>query len=174
MERPYFPMFVDISGKKILVLGGGQIALRRIRTLLKFRADIRVIAPELCSGLKQLEEEGKIRVEHREYMEGDIPEEDSQTDPFRKGNGQRTDIVFAATDCREVNYRIWKECRKAGILVNVADDRKLCDFYFPSVVMTEKVVIGINSGGSDPGTVKRTREQIEKIFLLGEEGTENT
>ena len=104
-------MFIDLTDKKILVAGGGTIALRRIRTLLKFRADIRVIAPE-----------------------------------------------------HEVNRRIWEECRAAGVTVNVADDRSLCDFYFPSIVMTEDTVIGINCGGEDHAKVKETRIKIEEMF----------
>ena len=149
MERPYFPMFIDLTDKKILVTGGGTIALRRIRTLLKFRADIRVIAPELCEELAQLEEEGKIAAERREYRTSDI---------------DGVYIVLAATDDHEVNRRIWEECRAAGVTVNVADDRSLCDFYFPSIVMTEDTVIGINCGGEDHAKVKETRIKIEEMF----------
>lgn len=149
MERPYFPMFIDLTDKKILVAGGGTIALRRIRTLLKFRADIRVIAPELCEELAQLEEEGKIVAERREYFTPDI---------------DGVQIVLAATDDHEVNRRIWEECRAAGVTVNVADDRSLCDFYFPSIVMTEDTVIGINCGGEDHAKVKETRIKIEEMF----------
>lgn len=150
MDRPYFPMFIDIADKKILVAGGGTIALRRIRTLLKFGADIHVIAPELCEELTQLEEEGKIKAEHREYRTGDI---------------RGAQIVLAATDDHEVNRKIWEECRASGITVNVADDKKLCDFYFPSVVMTDEAVIGINSGGADPSITKKIRRKIEKMFI---------
>lgn len=149
MERPYFPMFIDLTDKKILVAGGGTIALRRIRTLLKFRADIRVIAPELCEELAQLESEGKISAERREYRTSDI---------------DGVYIVLAATDDHEVNRRIWEECRAAGVTVNVADDRSLCDFYFPSIVMTEDTVIGVNCGGEDHAKVKETRIKIEEMF----------
>ena len=149
MERPYFPMFIDLTDKKILVAGGGTIALRRIRTLLKFRADIRVIAPELCEELAQLESEGKISAERREYRTSDI---------------DGVYIVLAATDDHEMNRRIWEECRAAGVTVNVADDRSLCDFYFPSIVMTEDTVIGINCGGEDHAKVKETRIKIEEMF----------
>ena len=142
-------MFIDLTDKKILVAGGGTIALRRIRTLLKFRADIRVIAPELCEELAQLEEEGKIAAERREYRTPDI---------------DGVYIVLAATDDHEVNRRIWEECRAAGVTVNVADDRSLCDFYFPSIVMTEDTVIGINCGGEDHAKVKETRIKIEEMF----------
>ena len=149
MDSPSFPRFIDLTEKKILVAGGGTIALRRVRTLLKFGADIRVIAPELCGELAQMEEEGKITAEHRGYRAGDIC---------------GAQIVLAATDDREVNRKIREECRTAGIIVNVADDKSLCDFYFPAVVMTDEAVIGINSGGADPSITKNIRREIEEMF----------
>lgn len=150
MERPYFPMFVDLTGKKVLTVGGGKIALRRVKTLLRFGVKIRVIAPELCGELADLERQERICVEQRKY---------------RNGDAEGADLVLAASDSREVNRAVHAECRERGIPVNVADDKNLCDFYFPSVVMTEEVVVGINSGGTDPGKVKETRKIIEKTLL---------
>ena len=147
MEKTYFPMFIDLTRKKILVAGGGAIALRRVRTLLRFGADIQVTAPELCEEMERLEKEKKITAKHREYRSGDI-------------DGMQ--IVLAATDDRAVNRRIREDCQSAGIMVNVADDRSLCDFYFPSVVMTEDAVIGISGDGSDHAGVKEARRRIEK------------
>ena len=148
MERPYFPMFIDLTDKKILVAGGGTIALRRVRTLRKFGAHIHVVAPEFCEELGHMEEEGKITAERRAYRTGDI---------------DGAQIVLAATDDHAVNRKIWEECRAAGVIVNVADDKKLCDFYFPAVVMTGDTVIGINCGGMDHAKVKETRIKIEKV-----------
>ncbi len=148
MERPYFPMFVDLTGKKVLMAGGGKIALRRVQTLRQFGAVIHVTAPELCGELLELERQGKITAERREYKPGDT---------------SGYDMVLAATDSRETNRMIWEECRKSGVTVNVADDKSLCDFYFPSVVMTENAVVGISSGGEDPSRVKELRKKIEKI-----------
>ena len=97
-----------------------------------------------------LERQGRICVEQRKY---------------RNGDAEDADLVLAASDSREVNRAVHAECRERGIPVNVADDKNLCDFYFPSVVMTEEVVVGINSGGTDPGKVKETRKSIEKTLL---------
>lgn len=149
MEKPYFPMFVDLNGKKVLTAGGGRIALRRVRTLLRFGARIHVTAPDLCEELAELEDQGRITADRREY---------------RMGDAEGYDLVLAATNSRAVNRMIWEECRGRGVTVNVADDKSLCDFYFPSVVMTDDVVIGINSGGTNPGKVKETRREIERII----------
>ena len=155
MEKAYFPMFVDISEMKIIVVGGGTIATRRIKTLLQFASDITVIAPDVTDSLKLLETEGKIFLLHREYQEGDILE---------------ADMVLAATDDKELNQKIAQECRKKElesgkrILLSVASDRELCDFYFPSVIQQDDIVVGINSAGKDPGKVKRVRQRIEEFL----------
>ena len=153
MEKPYFPVFIDMAGRNVLIAGAGKIALRRVRTLLQFGAQIRVIAPEFCEELEELEKAGRIHTEHRAYQPGDI-----QSETF----------VIAATNSREVNRQIWEECRSKGIPVNTTDDRALCDFYFPSVVMTEEAVIGISSGGDAPGRTKEIRRKIEET--LGQSG----
>ncbi len=148
MERPYFPMFVNLTEKRVLIAGGGKIALRRARTLLRFGASVHVTAPKLCRELEEMEGEGLITTEHRPYQTGDV---------------EGYDLVLAATDDRTVNRKIWEECRERKIMVNVSDDKALCDFYFPSVVMTEDAVIGINSGGDDPAGTKTLRAKIEEL-----------
>ena len=148
MERPYFPMFIDLTDRKIFVAGGGRIARRRIEALVKFGADIHVAAPRVCPEIALLAEEGKIKILLREYRPSDL---------------DGMEFAVAATDDREVNRAVYAECRKRGIPVNVADDKTLCDFYFPALVLTDDLVIGIGSGGESPGRVKEVRQRIEKL-----------
>lgn len=149
MEKNYFPVFVDITGARVLVAGGGKIALRRVSALLKFGADICVVAPHICADLMRFCEEGRIEIKKREYQKGDI-------------TGAR--FVLAATDKREVNRMIREECREAGIMVNVSDDRSLCDFHFPGLVVTEDTVVGVNCGGENHKRAKETRMKIEETL----------
>lgn len=149
MKKACFPMYIDLTDKKILVAGGGAIAFRRIRTLLQFGAEIHVISPSVCREINALENDGKITIEYRKYKTGDA-------------DGMQ--IVLAVTDDREVNRKIWKDCKESGIIVNVADDKSLCDFYFPSVVIADDTVIGINCNGADHRKVKLMRERIEAVF----------
>ena len=107
----------------------------------------RDIVRDICRELEEMEAEGKLRTECRAYQPGDA---------------QGAALVIAATDSREANRQIWEDCRMAGVPVNVADDKDLCDFYFPSIVMTEEAVVGISSGGNDPGKTKEIRRKIEK------------
>lgn len=149
MKKPYFPMFVDLAGKQIKVIGGGKIALRRVKTLLCFGADICVIAPKIREEFYSLESEGTLTFFEREYEKNDI---------------QGADLVISASNGKEVNRCVYEACKEAGILVNTVDDRRLCDFYFPSVVVTEDLVIGMNSMEHDPKKVKEARSVIETMF----------
>ena len=130
----YFPMFIDLSGKKIAVVGGGKIALRRIRTLLQFGGKLTVVSPEALPELEALAEEGRI-VWIREA--------------YRRELILDADMVLACTDNPAVNDEIYGVCRCLGIPVNVCSDRRKCDFYFPGVVKKENVVVGVTAGGTD-------------------------
>lgn len=146
MKHSHFPLFVDITDQQILVVGAGTIALRRIRTLLKFQTDITVTALRIHPEILALADH--ISVIQREYRTEDLA-----------GRG----IVLACTDSGQLNRQIAAECRERGILVNTADSKELCDFYFPSVIVKDEAVIGINAGGKNHRIVKETREYLEKM-----------
>lgn len=145
-EKRLFPMFVDISGWKILIAGGGRIAARRVRTLLEFGADITVVAPELTPELERMKIAGDIHCEERIYQSCDLSEKQ---------------MVLAATDDHRLNEAIVWECRERKIPVNICSDQSLCDFQFPSVVIREELTVGINAAGSNHRKVKMTRQSIE-------------
>lgn len=155
MKKNYFPMFVDLSEKKIVVVGGGVIASRRINTLSLFAEKIKVIAPEVLPFVQEAAKCGKV-----EWVKA----------VYEKSFLQDADIVVAATNDSMVNHRVKEDCillekeQNRRILVNVADNKQLCDFYFPSIVQTEDAVIGINSGGISPSSTKQIRRQIEDCF----------
>lgn len=154
-EKKYFPIFIDISEKKIVVIGGGTIATRRVTALTQFSGQIEVVAPSITPELLQLVDNGEITWIKEEYCPKQISE---------------ADIILAATDQPEVNHRVKDDCEKLkietghNILVNIADDKSLCDFYFPSIIHYDELVIGINSGGKSPGCVKETREKIQSLL----------
>ncbi|MBR5337417.1 MAG: bifunctional precorrin-2 dehydrogenase/sirohydrochlorin ferrochelatase [Lachnospiraceae bacterium] len=146
---PYFPMFINLENKKILVVGAGTIATRRIKALMKFGASLRVVAPIFSPELSGLEGVDMI---NRGYQPEDL---------------EGIDIAVIATDNATLNEEIGKECEERGILKNISSDQSKCDFFFPSTIITDDVVIGINSGGKDPGLTKRTRLKIEKMLVKG-------
>ena len=127
MANPFhFPLFVDLHGKKAVVVGGGTIACRRIGVLLDFGASVTVIAPELKEPFAD------ITWEKRPYAPGDL------ADAF---------LAVAATDDRDVNRAAGEEARGLGIPISVADCREECTFYFPAVCIGNQVVAGLVSQG---------------------------
>lgn len=152
MEKKYFPIFIDLSEKKIVVIGGGAIATRRVNTLLQFAKQILVAAPEITAELQELNHQGRIEWVCGAYHSEQITD---------------ADMVIAATNQPAVNHQVKKDCEREErvtgrrIMVSVIDDKELCDFYFPSIVQSEEIVIGINSGGKSPTVTKHVRKQIE-------------
>ena len=155
MEKKYFPLYVDISEKKIVVIGGGVIATRRVKTLLGFTENIVVAAPEITVELQELHEQGCILWLQECYHIGLI---------------QDADMVIAATNQPEINHQVKADCcaieKETGhqVLVSVIDDKNLCDFYFPSIIQNGEMVIGINSGGKSPSKTKEARQKIEALL----------
>lgn len=145
----FFPLFVDLSNKNILIVGGGAVADRRVHTLLPFAGELTVVSPEFTEGLKYLAQNGQIQITERTFEPVDI-------------TGR--DLVLAATDDNALNRQIAALCRARGIPVNVSSDRMLCDFQFPSVLTDGEVVIGINASGENHSLVKETRKRLETVL----------
>lgn len=148
----YFPLFVKLEGKKILVYGAGTIASRRISALLAFGCSLTVIAPEASKEVQSLADKEMLVWRQKEYQSGEISEEFS--------------LVLAATNQKEINAQIGAECREKRIPVNVSSDRSLCDFYFPGLAVKDELVAGVTAGGADH---KRVRVAAEKIRVALEE-----
>lgn len=148
-EHLFFPLYIDISGKKIVLFGAGKIASRRVDTLLKFTEHLTVVAPEVSEEVEEYISQGRIRWHRDRYRED-----------YLKG----ADLVFGATDDHVCNREIARACKRMQIPVNICDEKELCDFYFPSIVVDDDIVIGVNASGRDHGKVKETRMKIEEML----------
>ncbi len=145
----YYPVFLSISGKRCVVIGGGQVALRKVGVLLEHRANIEVISPDLCSELIELAEGGQIRVFRRHYQLGDL---------------RKAFIAIAATDNSNINLQVVEEARRNAVLVNVVDDAENSDFILPSYVRRGDVTIAISTAGRSPALARKIRTRLEKDF----------
>lgn len=145
----YFPLFVNLNNKDILVYGGGKVATRRVNALLEFGANIKVIAPDSTEEVKNLALQNIIKYEQRCYKVGEID------NPY---------IVLAVTNDFDINECIYKECRKKGILVNVSSDQTKSDFFFPGIVMESPLVVGVTASGKDHGRVRKVTNRIRNIL----------
>lgn len=139
-----FPMYVDVKDMPVLVVGGGKIAMRRAKVLRDFQCRIKVVAKE---------------VREDDHMGMDV-----RIRAFEEGDLEGAKMVVAATDDHGLNARIGELCREREIPVNVASDRKLCDFYFPGIVRAGNVTVGVIAGGRDHKKAARIRERIERLL----------
>lgn len=151
-EIAYYPVFLNVKGRKCVVVGGGDVALRKVKVLLEPGADVEIISPDLCPELAKLAESGKIRALIKEY---------------RPGNFKNAFIVIAATDNRGINQRVVAEARKRAVLVNAVDDAENSDFIVPSHLRRGELTIAVSTGGASPALARKIRSRLEKE--LGDE-----
>lgn len=145
----YFPMFVELNGKKCLIIGGGKVALRKAVALLDFEASLTVVADRIIPEFRELEASHKPFVEliGRAYKEEDL---------------QEAFLVIAATDDKELNRRISADCKAKGIPVNVVDVKEECSFIFPAYVRKKSITVGITSSGNSPVLTQQIKKTVEK------------
>ena len=148
-EYPYFPAFVNLSKRRIVVIGGGRIAARRVGTLAGFCPGVTVIAPQVHPDILALVAAGRLTVLQRPYADGDL---------------EGADVALACTDDAGLNAEIAAACKARGIPVNVASDRTLCDFLFPGVAQNGSVVVGVTAGGKDHALARRVTEEIREYL----------
>ncbi len=151
----YYPVFLDLTDRACLVVGGGRVGLEKVRGLLRADARITVISPDLDQAVQALVDDGRIGYVARDYVNGDMV---------------GYEIVIVATDDRSANAAIHAEGRSRGIWVNSADDAKNCDFILPSVVRRGPITIGISTGGGSPAMARRVREELTDYFTDDFEG----
>ncbi len=145
----YFPMLIDMTNLKVLVVGGGAIATEKLEKLIDFTTNITIISIKVEERAKELIEKYGLTLEKRAYIRGDI-------DGF--------DIVIVATDTIELHKAIYEESRDSKTLINSVDDTQYCDFIFPSYIKRDDLTIAFSTGGASPAFAKELRQYIEKII----------
>jgi precorrin-2 dehydrogenase/sirohydrochlorin ferrochelatase len=146
---PYFPIFLDLSDHNVVVVGGGEVAERKVKSLLAYGCQIYVVAPHLGLHLRQLVAQEKIHHVSHEALDRLLD------DAF---------IVIAATDDAKVNSQIASQAKERGILVNVVDKPEECTFIMPSIAKSGDLQIAISTTGKSPALAKKIRKQMDGIF----------
>ena len=144
-----FPIFLEIKNKPVLVIGGGDIAYRKIKLLIKSKPNIKVVAKNVCEEILDLKEKYSIDILKKEFHLDDI---------------EFPIIIIAATNNKLLNKQIAKEGLRKKIPVNVVDQPALCTFTMGSIVERGSLVISISSSGKAPVLVRQLREKIEKLI----------
>lgn len=144
-----FPISMILEDRPCLVVGGGEVAVRKVELLLRAKADMSVVAPELCSRLESLKSSGSVSHVSRRFEDSDV-----------EGNT----LVIAATNDITVNRRISEISRRSNIPVNVVDQPGLCTFTIPSIVDRTPVSIAVSTGGASPVMARQLRAHIESLI----------
>ena len=144
-----FPIFVKLEGRRILVVGAGNIAEQKLNGLLRSGADIHVVAPLAKDSIQNLAGEGKLRWSQREFTPSDL---------------DQAWIVIAATGNPKTNQTIYNQAEAKGVLCNAVDEPERCHFYYPAVVQRGDLQIAISTAGQSPALAQRIRKQLEQQF----------
>ncbi len=147
MQSPnsYFPFFVSLKNRKVLIIGGGKIAYHKLKKLLDFTNNIKLISLEYSFDMLELIKKYSLEYEQREYIKEDLV---------------GIDFVIVAVDDRFVHKRVYDDSRELNIFVNSVDNQKFCDFIFPSIVKEKNLTIAISTNGASPSISKYLKEYL--------------
>ena len=145
----FLPIFLDIKDKRCVVVGGGEVALRKVTSLLRSGARVALVSPQLSTSLENLRQDGEIDHLAREFQDGDL---------------EGAHLVIAATDDGVVNRQVSELAKARRIPVNVVDQPALCSFLMPSVIDRSPVIIAVSTGGSSPVLARLIRTRLESLI----------
>ncbi len=141
-----YPLFMDLAGRRCVVVGGGKVAERKARKLLEAGAEVVVISPEITPEIEAM----PVEIFRGGYAAGDLAE---------------AFLAFAATDVREVNAAVVREARERGVPLNVADEPSAGDFALPSTLRRGGLQVAVSTGGASPALARSIRQELEARFV---------
>ncbi|HZR50250.1 MAG TPA: bifunctional precorrin-2 dehydrogenase/sirohydrochlorin ferrochelatase, partial [Streptosporangiaceae bacterium] len=145
---PYYPIFIDVEDREVVIIGGGNVCARKAETMLRYGASVTVVSPEFTPEIEAWAKDGRIDIRRKEYDEGDL---------------QGASIVIASTDDLCVNGRIARDCRRRRIPVNVVDVTHLCEFIVPAIVERGSIQIAVSTGGKSPALARTLKEDLQNL-----------
>ncbi len=152
LETPFYIACLKLTGRRCLVVGGGDIGLEKVEGLLACDATVVLVAPDAIEPLRALAAEGSIAWEQREYETADL---------------EATFMAIACTNDTDVNIRVFDDAERRAMLVNIVDVPPLCNFILPAIVRTGPLAIAISTAGASPALAKRMKSEVSLLF--GEE-----
>ncbi len=145
----YYPVSLNLKGKRCVVIGGGKVAERKVTSLVKAKAAVTVVSPDLTKSLRQTAERKKIR-----YI----------NDCFKEKYLDGAFLVIGAASNSEINHHVFEAAAKKNKLVNIVDSLDECNFIVPSIIKQGDLIISISTGGKSPALAKKIRKQLENQF----------
>jgi len=145
---PYYPIFLDIEDRDVVIIGGGPVCERKAETMMKYGARVTVVAPDFTSAIESWAAAGKLKIRRKQYDAGDL---------------DGASIVIASTDDEPFNTRIADDCRQRKIPVNVVDVTHLCEFIVPAIVEQGSIQLAVSTGGKSPALARTLKEDLQKF-----------
>jgi siroheme synthase-like protein len=145
---PYYPIFIDVENRDVVIVGGGAVCARKAETMMRYGARVTVVAPEVTDEISGWAQSGRIKLTRKEYDETDL---------------EGASIVIASTDDACVNGRIARDCRRRKIPVNVVDVTHLCEFIVPAIVEQGSIQLAVSTGGKSPALARTLKENLQKF-----------
>jgi siroheme synthase-like protein len=146
---PYYPIYLDIENREVVIIGGGNVCARKAETMMKYGARVTVVAPELTEEIEGWAREGCLAVRRKRYDHSDL---------------EGANIVIASTDDQSVNEQIAADCRARRIPVNVVDVTPLCEFIVPAIIEKGSVQIAVSTGGKSPALARTLKEDLQRLI----------
>jgi len=146
---PYYPIYIDIENRDVVIIGGGNVCARKAETMMKYGARVTVVSPEFTDEIEQWAGEGKLAIKRKHYDDGDL---------------EGANIVIASTDDQRVNEQIAADCRRRRIPVNVVDVTPLCEFIVPAIIEKGSIQIAVSTGGKSPAVARTLKEDLYRLI----------
>lgn len=150
MKRfPYYPIYIDIENRDVVIVGGGNVCARKAETMLRYGARVTVVSPTFNDEIEQWAKEGRLTLRRKRYDASDI---------------ENANLVIASTDETAVNEQVAADCRGRRIPVNVVDVTPLCEFIVPAIVERGSIQVAISTGGRSPAIARTLKEDLQQFI----------
>jgi precorrin-2 dehydrogenase/sirohydrochlorin ferrochelatase len=146
-QFPYYPIFLDIENRNVVIIGGGEVCARKAETMMRYGAKVTIVSPEFTQEIEQWARDGNLAMRRKRYETADI--EDAH-------------IVIASTDDTSVNEQVAADTRERRIPVNVVDVTPLCEFIVPAILEKDGIQIAISTGGKSPALARTLKEDLSR------------
>jgi precorrin-2 dehydrogenase/sirohydrochlorin ferrochelatase len=148
-KYPYYPIYLDIENRDVVIIGGGNVCARKAETMMKYGARVTIVSPEFTDEIEKWAGEGCLSLKRKEYDASDL---------------EGANIVIASTDIQSVNEQIAADCRSRRIPVNVVDVTPLCEFIVPAIIETGSIQIAVSTGGKSPALARTLKEDLQRTI----------
>jgi siroheme synthase-like protein len=148
MKRfPYYPIYIDIEDRDVVIIGGGNVCARKAETMMKYGARVTIVSPEFTEEIEGWARDGQLSLKRKTYDESDL---------------EGAVLVIASTDHQSVNEQVAADCRRRKIPVNVVDVTPLCEFIVPAIIEKGSIQIAISTGGKSPAIARTLKEDLQR------------